>query len=176
VLVHSNGYLEFGPGDGNSYYQNDAIPSVDIPNNCIYAMWRDLNPGSAGDIYTKVEGSAPNRRFIAEWTNVTQYQANNSNNFQVVLFEGSSNIELRYGACAAMNGATVGIENSDGTVAHSVASGTLGTGNTVRTVTNVPATNVCPPPCGTSDFNGDGDFGTDQDIEAFFRVLAGGNC
>jgi hypothetical protein len=30
--------------------------------------------------------------------------------------------------------------------------------------------------CGTADFNGDGDFGTDQDIEAFFRVLAGGDC
>jgi|GEM_PF-1333985 len=30
--------------------------------------------------------------------------------------------------------------------------------------------------CGSADFNGDGDFGTDQDIEAFFRVLAGGGC
>ena len=32
-----------------------------------------------------------------------------------------------------------------------------------------------PPACGTSDFNGDGDVGTDQDIEAFFACL-GGNC
>jgi hypothetical protein len=31
-------------------------------------------------------------------------------------------------------------------------------------------------PCGTSDFNGDGDFGTDQDIEAFFACLAGSCC
>jgi hypothetical protein len=30
--------------------------------------------------------------------------------------------------------------------------------------------------CGTSDFNGDGDFGTDQDIEAFFACLAGNCC
>jgi len=29
--------------------------------------------------------------------------------------------------------------------------------------------------CGDQDFNGDGDFGTDQDIEAFFACL-GGNC
>jgi len=29
--------------------------------------------------------------------------------------------------------------------------------------------------CGTPDFNGDGDFGTDADIEAFFACL-GGNC
>jgi hypothetical protein len=32
------------------------------------------------------------------------------------------------------------------------------------------------PACGTSDFNGDGDFGTDQDIEAFFACLAGVCC
>ncbi len=32
-------------------------------------------------------------------------------------------------------------------------------------------------PCtSTADFNGDGDTGTDADIEAFFRVLAGGSC
>jgi hypothetical protein len=30
--------------------------------------------------------------------------------------------------------------------------------------------------CGTSDFNGDGDAGTDQDIEAFFACLAGSCC
>ena len=30
--------------------------------------------------------------------------------------------------------------------------------------------------CGSADFNGDGDVGTDADIEAFFRVLAGGSC
>ncbi|HYE61642.1 MAG TPA: hypothetical protein VD997_06575 [Phycisphaerales bacterium] len=31
------------------------------------------------------------------------------------------------------------------------------------------------PVCGTADYNGDGDIGTDQDIEAFFACL-GGNC
>jgi hypothetical protein len=36
--------------------------------------------------------------------------------------------------------------------------------------------NPCPGNvCGGQDFNGDGDFGTDQDIEAFFACL-GGNC
>jgi hypothetical protein len=31
-------------------------------------------------------------------------------------------------------------------------------------------------PCGTSDFDGDGDSGTDADIEAFFACLAGNCC
>jgi hypothetical protein len=30
--------------------------------------------------------------------------------------------------------------------------------------------------CGTADFNGDDDFGTDADIEAFFACLAGNCC
>jgi len=32
------------------------------------------------------------------------------------------------------------------------------------------------PTCGSPDFDGDGDSGTDLDIEAFFRVLGGGSC
>jgi hypothetical protein len=40
----------------------------------------------------------------------------------------------------------------------------------------VGTTPPCPGnECGSQDFNGDGDFGTDQDIEAFFACL-GGNC
>ena len=36
----------------------------------------------------------------------------------------------------------------------------------------------CPllPCTNSADFDQDGDTGTDADIEAFFRVLAGGNC
>jgi hypothetical protein len=33
-----------------------------------------------------------------------------------------------------------------------------------------------PPQCGTADFDGDGDTGTDADIEAFFACLAGSCC
>ncbi len=35
---------------------------------------------------------------------------------------------------------------------------------------------VTPPPCGSADFNGDGDIGTDADIEAFFACLGGACC
>jgi hypothetical protein len=40
---------------------------------------------------------------------------------------------------------------------------------------DVPAL-FTPIGCGTADFNGDSDFGTDQDIEAFFACLAGSCC
>jgi DNA-binding beta-propeller fold protein YncE len=35
---------------------------------------------------------------------------------------------------------------------------------------------VAPPPCGSADFNHDGDTGTDADIEAFFACLSGNCC
>jgi hypothetical protein len=35
---------------------------------------------------------------------------------------------------------------------------------------------AAPPSCGTADFDGDGDTGTDADIEAFFACLAGTCC
>jgi hypothetical protein len=38
------------------------------------------------------------------------------------------------------------------------------------------ATPVTAPACGTADFDGDGDTGTDADIEAFFACLAGNCC
>jgi hypothetical protein len=47
------------------------------------------------------------------------------------------------------------------------------TDNSEGIFTTAPAP---PAPCGNSDFNGDGDFGTDQDIEAFFQCLAGNCC
>jgi len=63
--------------------------------------------------------------------------------------------------------------------------GTTGEWNSGITVTAADAAAfhalfTCAPTCpgnlcGDQDFNGDGDFGTDQDIEAFFACL-GGNC
>ncbi len=44
------------------------------------------------------------------------------------------------------------------------------------TIRTNPAGLSVTPRCGVSDFDGDGDVGTDADIEAFFRVLAGGHC
>ncbi len=43
-------------------------------------------------------------------------------------------------------------------------------------VITLQGASFCPPPCGTADFDGDGDTGTDADIEAFFACLAGSCC
>ncbi len=176
VNVHSNGFLQFGAPF--VAYVNDVIPSAAQPNNAIYPFWDDLNPLSAGNIYTTTTGTAPNRKFIVEWNAVTQYAATTSETFQAVLSEGTNGIEFRYGNVTPDVGGdyTIGVENDTGTVATSVPGTSIGAGNTSLQVTFVPGVNPCSgPACGTADFDGDGDVGTDADIEAFFACL-GGNC
>ncbi len=53
-------------------------------------------------------------------------------------------------------------------------------GGSFANVNGVPASHIISrvgcPACGTADFDGDGDIGTDADIEAFFACLAGNCC
>jgi hypothetical protein len=193
VWICSNGFLQFG-GDNSGAFFNGPIPSTDVPNNAIYPLWDDYNTSDAfngqGDVYTSVDGIAPNRTFTVDWANVSQYigagGSINSVNFQVVLHEGSNNIEFRYGQLDPCNAAgqcsgtgsdgddrTVGVEDSTGTGAFSVGGATIGSGNTALMVTYVASAGPCAPRCGTADFNCDGDVGTDSDITAFFACLSG---
>jgi len=48
--------------------------------------------------------------------------------------------------------------------------------NSCGSAPSAPALLSVTPNCGTSDFNGDGDFGTDADIESFFACLGGSCC
>jgi hypothetical protein len=49
-------------------------------------------------------------------------------------------------------------------------------GNSCGSVTSDPAMLTVGSPCGSADFNGDGDVGTDSDIESFFACLSGACC
>jgi hypothetical protein len=49
-------------------------------------------------------------------------------------------------------------------------------GNGYPDAYDLAATGDIPSCCGSADFDGDGDEGTDADIEAFFAVIAGGVC
>ncbi len=48
--------------------------------------------------------------------------------------------------------------------------------NTCGSAISEAALLTVTPVCGTADFNGDGDIGTDADIEAFFACLSGNCC
>jgi hypothetical protein len=77
-------------------------------------------------------------------------------------------------ATLTISGATGSAAGSDGDAG--LYSVTVTNAGGQITTTTVIAVLGAPRGCGSPDFNGDGDVGTDADIEAFFRVLAGGSC
>ena len=122
--VDSNGLLAFtDPGEPSS----DAwpIPSVrnpEEPNDAIYPFWHDWVVDSSASVRTATRGTAPNRQFVVEWRNVASYESPTTRmTFQAILDEAggysfayadSDGTFLERGG-----GATIGIENADGTVA-----------------------------------------------------------
>jgi extracellular elastinolytic metalloproteinase len=122
VMISSNGYLTFGT-TGRTY-TNVAIPNSLEPNNMICTFWDDMNPSIAGAaVYYLTSGSAPNRKFTTAWVNVPPYGVTGTGTFEVTLYETSGDIICQYQDVAFQNyahdsgnSATIGIENSDGTM------------------------------------------------------------
>jgi hypothetical protein len=126
VSVSPNGYITFGT-DANELF-GAAFPSTTGPNAVIAPFWTNLAPEAGGAIRTQTLGTAPNRRFIVQWTAVPGFQLSTPNTFQAVLYETSGCVELRYQTIdsALLAGAFAGLEDHAGRVGTSVspASGT----------------------------------------------------
>ncbi|MEV0734005.1 carboxypeptidase regulatory-like domain-containing protein [Polymorphospora sp. NPDC050346] len=101
------------------------IPSPagpDQPNAALYPFWHDWVVDSNASVRTAVRGSAPNRQFVIEWRNVHSYEDPRTRvTFQAILDEAggytfaytdNDGTFLERGG-----GATIGIENADGTSA-----------------------------------------------------------
>ena len=191
IGVVSNGFAQFT--GTSTAFTNGAIPSAGTPNDGLYPMWDDLAAilSTTTNVFTQVDGTAPNRTFTISWENLGQYSAPGglltpvgSNSFQAVLFEGSNNIEFRYGGIDAVSAplptatdtVTIGVENAAGTVAVSVDPATISPGNTAIAFDGAVSGNPCTPACDDIDFNNNEVFPEDQDVVDFFNVLAGEEC
>ncbi|HIN82937.1 MAG TPA: M6 family metalloprotease domain-containing protein [Chromatiales bacterium] len=126
VTISANGYLTFG--SNGTVATNAAIPSANQPNNLVALYWDDLNPDFGGNIYSLVEGYAPNRRLTVSWVDVPHYNNASSGQgagtFEVTLYEASGDIIYRYldvnfdkFSFNRGRSATVGVENSNGSIA-----------------------------------------------------------
>lgn len=112
VYVHANGFLSFGQSyTGSVYAVNSCLPSLTGPNNTIYALWDDLDPGQGGRIGFGSSAGA----FVTEWRDVPNKQGLPST-FQVIL-RPSGQVIINYGATVQADSATVGLENGDASLA-----------------------------------------------------------
>ena len=110
VNISSNGYLTFG--DNGTEYQNYGITDTFNISNLIATFWDDLNPEYAGSIYHHYDAEAD--RFIVQYQDVARYETEGALTFQTILNSDGSIIYQYNNLDAAVDSATVGLENPYG--------------------------------------------------------------
>jgi hypothetical protein len=147
IGMSTNGYLSFGPDLTD--FSNDPIPTSTDPNDLMAVLWDDLIVDGIGTTHYETRGTAPDRRFIAQWTNVRQLGNSDSNTFQAILFEGSNCIEFRYGAFTPEQFSgdyTMGVENQDGTDGEAIDPQTVQEGDCISFCPLFTDPIECAPP------------------------------
>lgn len=95
VWVSSNGFVSFQSGN---HLCCNGQPIDQAQRNTIYAYWSDIISFTGNPYYRVSDGSA-----LFGWYNVQEYGTNNSNTFEIALFD-NGNIQLNYGALSASGG------------------------------------------------------------------------
>ncbi|MCR4339328.1 MAG: hypothetical protein NUW01_05510 [Gemmatimonadaceae bacterium] len=124
VNISSNGFIGFAADMSDGCCEGRSIPRADFVNNVIAAIWSDLTPDATGRIWYGVSGTAPNRRFVVHFENVSFFAPPTVGrvNVQIKLFERTNVIEIHTLSVPPDfdHVHTQGIENATGTHAHFV--------------------------------------------------------
>jgi hypothetical protein len=117
LRISSNGFITFANSNSSGCCSGQALPSPAAPNHLVAGFWEDLNPRGGGAIRFGRSGTAPNRIFVVMFDNVPHFGGRNLTSFQIVLHEGSPDIEVHCRDCPSDGGRhTQGIENVNGTL------------------------------------------------------------
>lgn len=112
VSISNDGYIVMGNSLSNTY----TPLSAGSDNNVISALAADLQGNVAGSSLTsKTTGAAPNRIFTVEWKNYKEYWDGGDFTFQILLYETSNNIVIKYTTNTALTAASdfqVGLRGS----------------------------------------------------------------
>jgi len=122
--ANANGLMRLGATAVGTTFTNDLASTTNVPQIAPY--WDDLWVGTNGKVHYKVVGTAPSRKLVVEWQNMTiprQTSATTgSGNFQAWLYESTGVIEFVYGAGIVANSANSGYSVGFGTSATAFAS------------------------------------------------------
>lgn len=137
--VSSNGFMGFSAGMSQGCCTGASLPQNDGVNNVIVGLWEDLNLPQ-GNIRYQTLGTPGSREFVVGFYNNPHYFNGPLVTFEMILHEGSNDIELQYGTIGSDGGThTVGIENATGTVGLEVYRGNaLDFSNTGYLISTVP--------------------------------------
>jgi hypothetical protein len=173
AYVGTNGLITFNTG--SNAFNNTCVPAAGAPNNAVYPLWDDyhLHASHTGRVFYETRFSPT--RLIVQWDLVGHYNAGappvDQSTFQAILYE-NGDIDFRYAAIApvaacgaAGAGATVGIENANGTLGISYDNTLLGKGSTA-----LATQPLSPCPTCAADFNND-DVVNSQDFFDFLTAF-----
>ena len=119
AYVSSNGFLTFNLDSNSGCCSGQLLPnSSSNPSNLIAGFWNDLN-ALQGNIRYQTLGTAGSQQFVVGFYDVQHYDDDYNGlpvTFEMILLEGSNNIELQYGN-APNDGSrvTIGITNNNST-------------------------------------------------------------
>ncbi|NPA42656.1 MAG: hypothetical protein GXO27_01320, partial [Chlorobi bacterium] len=94
LVVGNNGGVLFGVTSGNVHYNNLPLSDASVRPG-FYPFWDDIG-ANGGDVYWEVKGTAPNRYFVIEWYDRPRYGTSDGGTFELILYEGTNEIEFRY--------------------------------------------------------------------------------
>ena len=124
AYISSNGFLTFNGGSSSGCCGGGILPSAGNPSNLVAGLWTDLN-NPQGNIRYQTLGSPGSQEFVVGFYGVPFYLGGALNTFEMILHEGSNNIELQYGALGLDSHiVSSGIENSPGTIGLEIFRGT----------------------------------------------------
>lgn len=124
----TNGWISFTPGQSVNGNASTPIPSgsFSVPRNCIMGAWEDWYPFAGGTIRYTTVGTAPFRRLIVSWDNVSMYSCtNNAGSFQIICNETTNAIDINILSKPSCNTwfsgkAVEGLHDPTGTIAFTV--------------------------------------------------------
>ncbi len=103
ILVGTDGFLMLAPNElfPAEYQFADAIPDVHWPNAVVAGYWADLNQDDGGQIVWGLQGEAPERELVVEWSGVPHFESDGAIavTMQIVLRENGSAIEVHCQDC-----------------------------------------------------------------------------
>ncbi len=103
ILVGTDGFLMLAPNSlfPAEYQFADAIPDVHWPNALVAGFWTDLNQDDGGQIVWGLQGEAPERELVVEWSGVPHFDSKGefAVTMQIVLRENGSTIEVQCQEC-----------------------------------------------------------------------------
>ncbi|MEC0231628.1 S-layer homology domain-containing protein [Paenibacillus alba] len=104
AYANTNGFLMFKDASDECCTARDELP-LNSPTNYIAPFFTDLYM-SGSDVLYKTLGSAPNRKFVIQWTNMNFCCDSSSHmgTFQAILYESTNEIQMQYPTLSGSDG------------------------------------------------------------------------